>query len=250
MGMKKVGALVVAGALLTMGGVYATWTFSEKQTTGMQAVLSFGTKLGSVSGEKGVYSIDDTDGTFFAVSQLSSDFVQQNWPAELGAIPTGDTHQAVLMPNAAAKVVLTFTPDKNTDEVTRTEGIKTSWTYSLVHADTKYTINTADGKYQAGGTPTDIFALSNPDEENGTKQTITILPWSEAGAAEGEIRWTRSGNETDGYVFTYEMDATHIAKYHVKLARDFIVDTKAAYDVFSIVVGKCKVQVDVAEIVG
>ncbi len=247
MGMKKVGALVMAGALLTMGGVYATWTFSETKVDGTNDTLGFGIRTETAATtEKGVYTIalDDTT-TYFAVCQLGSKFVQ-DWYTNKGlTAPEGDTHAAVLLPNPTAEVVLTFTPSQTANESVRSEGIKTSWTYSLVHTAASYTVD-GENKYLAGGTATNIFSLSNPDADDSAKQTITILPWEE-NPTDGGIHWERQTAADGTYYFTHTISAEHIVAEHIQLALPFIVDTKAAYEVFSTCVLGAHVRVDIAE---
>ncbi len=249
MKMKKVGALVLAGALLTMGGVYAQWSFSEEATSGTSTTISIGIDLSTAEGKKGTYGITKPqDVKYFAVCQLGSAFVEDWYTTGGLTVPEGDTHQAVLLPNRQAELVLTFTPNANADKATRTEGVKTSWTYSLVHPTDAYTIDTATNKYMQGGAPTNILELTAPDAEDSAKQTITILPYTDT-PEDGKHYWERTDNGDGTYTFTYTISAVHIAEDHVKLAKDFIVDTKAAYDEFEQRVIYSYLKLTIAEIV-
>ncbi len=75
MKVKKVGATLLAGALLTMGGVYAAWTYGATSSGYTQKNLDVSLTDVSTTNSRGALTIEITDETkAFTVDQADADF--------------------------------------------------------------------------------------------------------------------------------------------------------------------------------
>ena len=192
--MKKLSILIALMLLVTVGGVYATWSyagtndiadaFAEAKVTIADAELT---------GANGVYRIE---------SNLVLTVDQAN-----------DDHEAKLVfaPNNDQPIYLkvTFTPAANAPQTIKDSAVP-SELYFGTTTTMQYNID-ADGNYSATGTPTDIFKFTNASDR-------VFSP---------NVTWTP---ESDG-TFTYTMDQPTLESM-ISLAQTFVLDTKAEHDAF------------------
>ncbi len=234
MKMKKVGALVLAGAVLTMGGVYATWSFSDRPVDFTSQDVGVTVAGTASSTKKGTFTPSKSDNTFLVVNQLSSMLAQDAYKDLVREEDKDrDAHTAYLMinPSQDAYIKFTFTPSEMTDLTTKTTGVPATLTYSWTHPSTNaYTINTETRRYDPNGTATDIFTLIED------KAVVDLNPWvEEAERDPNKLYWDRVGTEGN-YSFEYKILASHLSE-HIWI-NDFIVDTTVAYEAFKTAVGQ------------
>ena len=203
--MKKLSLLVALLLCVTIGGVYATWTyatdndiydaFSEAKVTITDATSA---------GANGVYKIE---------SNLVLSIDQAN-----------DDHEAVLLFESTNTedpyLKITFTPASYAPADIKENGVPSELYFGLT-VPMQYTID-ADGNYDADGTAVDIFVFAN--ETNGI--------------FEENVVWNK---EADGS-FTYTLDKTalqtQISLNHAELCGvnnaggKLVLDTKAEHDAF------------------
>ena len=180
--------------LVTVGGVYATWSyagtndiadsFAEAKVTIADAELT---------GANGVYKIE---------SNLVLTVDQAN-----------DDHEAKLVfdSNDGQPIYLkvTFTPATNAPQTIKDNAVP-SELYFGTTTIMQYKMD-GNGNYSESGTPTDIFKFTNASD----------------GIFSPNVDWTP---ESDGS-FTYTMDQTKLESM-ILLAQTFVLDTKAEHDAF------------------
>lgn len=191
--MKKLSLLLALMLCVTIGGVYATWSyagtddiadaFAEAKVTITDAELT---------GANGTYKIE---------SNLVLTIDQAN-----------ENHEAMLVfaSNNSEPIFLkvTFTPAANAPQTIKDAGVP-SELYFGTTTTMQYKIDPY-GNYSASGTPTDIFSFTN--ESNGVfSQNIT---------------WT----EENG-TFTYMLDKDDLQSM-ITLSQTFVLDIKSEHDAF------------------
>lgn len=178
---------------VTIGGVYAAWTYAgtndiadvytESKVTITDVVLE---------GANGIYTI--TSNLVLSVDQANED------------------HEAELefASNNSDSIYLkvTFTPAKNAPQTIKDNAVPTEIYYSVT-TPMQYKMD-AEGNYSETGTPVDIFKFSNPSD----------------GKLNNTITWTK-----DGDAFTYSMDEAALREA-IQLSQTFVLDTKAEHDAF------------------
>ena len=191
---------------LTVGGVYATWTFTASTdigNDGEEYTLSL-TDDASV-GNYGDYTIDISS-VKIVIDQANSD--------ETGRAdkPLLD-HQAVLRVSDDSKIVVTFTPNEAAPHVVKEANFPTYF-YITLSNDMKAPID-ADGHYDATADEADekdVFVISCLGK--GNQQQIT---------------WDSKENADDPYTYTF--DAAAIREL-IQLNGTIILDTLADYEAF------------------
>lgn len=192
--MKKLSILIALCLLLTIGGVYATWSYvgstdiidaySESKVTIADAVIE---------GTYGIYKIESN-------LVLTVDQANDNHEAELVFGSNDDK---------AVYLKVTFTPSTNAPKAIK-DGAIPSELYFGVTTPMTYSMD-AEGNYSASGTPVDIFDFANPSN----------------GELDNTFTWTKNGDGT----FTYEMDVDDL-KDQIALSQVFVLDIKAEHDAF------------------
>lgn len=155
--MKKLSILVALILCVTIGGVYATWTYAgSSDVLDVSAEIKVELENATLSGSIGSYSISSN----FA---LKIDQKNNNHEAKL-----------VFVQNNSDPIHLTieFTPNDGADATVKENGINTKLTIATT-TDMKYPAD-ANGNYTAGGTEKAIFSI----------------PTSEM-----NITWTKEGNK-------------------------------------------------------
>ena len=198
--MKKLGVLIALFTCLTIGGVYATWSyagtndiadsFAEAKVTIADAELT---------GANGVYKIE---------SNLVLTVDQAN-----------DAHEAELVFDSndgkEIHLTITFTPAANAPLDIKKNGVP-SELYFDTTTPMQYKMD-ADGNYSETGTPTNIFVFSNVGN----------------GVIDEPFTWTKNGEKADGTCtsFTYTIGEDEL-KDMIQLSQTFVLDIKAEHDAF------------------
>ena len=148
--MKKLSLLIALILCVTIGGVYATWSFSASNDIVDQSEEVLLTMAAEdVSGTDGTYTID--------VSTVNITIDQKD---------TND-HTAKLVIDPESKVIVTFTPAPNAPNTVKDSAVAS--TFSLTTSKNFVYKTDANGNYNADtGTDKAIFTL-----QNNVAQTIT-----------------------------------------------------------------------------
>ncbi len=196
--MKKLSLLIALFMCVTIGGVYATWTYAGTNdiADGFAEAKVTITDV-ELTGANGTYKIE---------SNLVLSIDQAN-----------EKHEAVLLfaANDAQAIFLkvTFTPSSIASADIKANAVP-SELYFTTTTPMQYKID-ANGNYDENGTPTDIFVFTNP----GNSELDNIFTWNK---------------ETNG-TFTYTLDETAL-KEQIKLntfaGKTLVLDTKAEHDAF------------------
>ena len=195
--MKKLSLLVALFMCLTIGGVYATWSYAGTNDIG-DAFAEAKVTIAEVE-------LTGANGTYKVESNLVLTVDQAN-----------DEHDAELVfaSNNSDPIFLkvTFTPAGNAPQTIKDNAVPTQLYFSTTTA-MQYKID-GDGNYSETGTATDIFKF---DEKYQAKdfELAEKITWNE---------------ESDGS-FTYTMDVDAL-KAAIMLNQTFKLDTKAEYDAF------------------
>lgn len=192
--MKRLSVLVALLLCVTIGGVYATWTyagtndiadaFAEAKVTIADAELT---------GANGTYKI--TSNLVLVVDQAN------------------DAHEAELLfqsnDSNPIHLTITFTPAVNAPQVIKNEAVPSELYFGLT-TDMQYKMD-ADGNYSETGTPTDIFTLAHTSD----------------GDLDVNVTWTKNADGT----FTATFDEAFL-RSQISLSQTFVLDTKAEHDAF------------------
>ena len=192
--MKRLSILIALMVCITIGGVYATWSyaltndiadgFAEAKVTIADAEFV---------GSNGVYKIESN-------LVLTVDQANENHEAEL-VFAANDSNPIHL--------TVTFTPASNAPQSVKENAVP----FELYFGTTttmQYKMD-ASGNYSDTGTPTDIFKLLNVSNGN----------------FEENVTWTKQANGT----FTYTLDETAL-KNQIQLTQTFVLDLKSEHDAF------------------
>lgn len=192
--MKKLTILLALMLIVTIGGVYATWSyagtndiadsFAEAKVTITDAVLT---------GANGTYTIE---------SNLVLTVDQKNDDHEAELVFSSNDGQPIFLK-------VTFTPAANAPQEIKNNAVP-SELYFGTTTDMTYSID-AEGSYDANGTATKIFKFQNESD----------------GIFSANFNWTP---EADG-TFTYTMDEAAL-KNQIQLSQTFVLDTKGEHDNF------------------
>ena len=203
--MKKLSLLISLILCVTIGGVYAAWTYAgSNDITDAHHEIQIIIPAPVIEGSNGAYSIetnianiivDDTNGDHKAELVFKS---KDDNPIYIKIIFTPDTTRA---------------PQNIIDN-----GLNTEFYFTTTTAMT-YNIDAA-GNYSETGTPTPILTFSNPS--NGTFE-------ANIGALNSDVatKWTQEDNGT----FTYTLEKATI-EASISLTQPFFLDTREEYDAF------------------
>ena len=192
--MKKLSLLVALALLITVSGVYATWSyvgstdiidaFAESKVTIADAVIE---------GTYGIYKIESN--LVLVVDQAN------------------DEHEAELVFNSndgkSVYLKVTFTPSTNAPQSIKANAVP-SELYWGTTVDMQYTMD-AEGNYSASGTPKPIFKFSNTSNDK----------------LDNTFTWNKEGDGT----FTYTLNQTQLEEM-IQLSQTFVLDIKAEHDAF------------------
>lgn len=117
--MKKLSLLIALCTLLTIGGVYATWTYTQNTDVADEAVnMNMNLTDVAYSGSYGTYKVDVTG------LNLSID------------PKAGTTHTTALY--ATGNIIVTFTPNSVAPADVKENGVETTYSFSLANPNWKY----------------------------------------------------------------------------------------------------------------
>ena len=206
--MKKLSILIALMLCVTIGGVYATWTYAGTNDIADADAEAKVTMAGATfTGANGVYEVKSN--LVLTIDQKNSD------------------HEAELKfeSNDGADIYLTvtFTPASTASQTMKDYGVESYLSFTTT-APMQYTMD-AEGNYSADGVAKDIFVF---------QPQITLL-----NNKEGRTDWVRSEAVVDDVTvitFTYPMDEAAL-KEAIKLndnngADPFVLDVKSEYEQF------------------
>ena len=171
--MKKLGLLIAMILCVTIGGVYATWTYTQNTDVADEAVnINMNLTDVAYSGSYGTYKVDP--------SGLSLTIDPK----------VGTTHTTALY--ATGNIVITFTPNSVAPSEVKENGVETTYSFSLANPNWKY-----EGQ--------DVMTL-NP-EHTGVHNVV----WEEQ--ADGTFTFSISATELLGHVVLTEFELDTKAKY-------------------------------------
>ena len=107
--MKKVGLLMSLASVIVVGGVYATWSYSQGSVASATDEYAVVMTAETVKGEKGTFNVNSSSVTF-----------------EIGN--KGEYHPEL---RGTGEVVVTFTPSVGADTAVREEGIDIKWSIGI-----------------------------------------------------------------------------------------------------------------------
>ncbi len=193
--MKKLSILIALMLLVTVGGVYATWSYAgTNDIADAYAEAKVTITDATLTGANGTYKVESN--LVLTIDQA-----------------TDDNHEAKLVfdSNNSEEIFLkvTFTPSKNAPETIKENAVP-SELYFGTTTTMQYKMD-EEGNYSETGTPTDIFTFSNSG--NGT--------------LDNTFTWTKEANGT----FTYTMYEDDL-KDAIQLSQTFVLDLKSEHDAF------------------
>lgn len=183
--MRKLSLLVALILCVTIGGVYATWSFSASNDivdTSKEVILSMAAQ--DVSGVDGAYTID--------VSAVKITIDQTDV----------DNHTAKLVIDPASQIVVTFTPSDNAPNEVKDNAVPSTFTLTTSRVFTYKT--DANGNYnEETGTDKEIFTL-----QNNTAQPIV---WEKQ--ADGTFTFTLDAEDIAGMITLNTFVLDTLAEY-------------------------------------
>ena len=197
--MKKLSVLMAGLTCLTVGGVYATWTYAQNADVDRQTT-AVGVAMSGIA-DSGAY------GTYEIILEQEKGLITVN--------PTAvDNHNAVLAYNG--DITIKFTPSPSASQDVKTQGVATVYKfYTVVGASNDQAAWVYNDPNTVGDDSKQIF--------NVVTTPVTI----EGVTATGEAnKWTKDG-DAFVYVITQEM-----LKQTITLANNFFLDNKTEYEAF------------------
>lgn len=192
--MKRLSILIALMLCVTIGGVYATWTYAgTNDIADAFAEAKITIADAELTGANGTYSI--TSNLVLTVDQANEDH-----EAEL--VFSSNNSEAIFLK-------VTFTPAANAPQAIKDNAVP-SELYFGTTAPMQYKID-AEGNYSETGTPTDILKFKNVAD----------------GDLDENVIWTQQSDGT----FTYTLDENDL-KEQIQLNRVFVLDIKSEHDAF------------------
>jgi hypothetical protein len=192
--MKKLSVLIALMLCITIGGVYATWTYSLTDDIADAFAESKVTIADAeFVGSNGVYKI--TSNLVLTVDQANDDH-----ETEL-VFSSNDAN--------AIHLTVTFTPAANAPKAVKDNAVLSELYFDTTTPMT-YNIDN-EGNYKVDGTPTPIIKLTNAKNDR----------------FEENITWTKQNDGT----FTYSLNEDQL-KDQIQLSQTFVLDIKAEHDAF------------------
>ena len=192
--MKKLSVLIALMLCVTIGGVYATWTYAgTNDIADAYAEAKVTIADAELTGANGTYKVE---------SNLVLTVDQKNDDHEAELVFASNNSQPIFLK-------VTFTPAANAPQAIKDNAVP-SELYFTTTTDMEYKMD-ADGNYSATGTAKDILTFSNPADN----------------VFNANVTWT---HETDG-TFTYTLDETAL-KSMISLSQTFVLDLKSEHDAF------------------
>ena len=197
--MKKLSTLIALMLCVTIGGVYATWSYAgTDDIADVYAESKVTITDAELTGANGIYKVE---------SNLVLTIDQANEDHEAKLVFGSNNDQPIYLK-------VTFTPAKNAPQTIKDNAVPTEVYFGL-STPMQYKID-AQGNYSESGTPTDIFKFTN----------------SGNGVLDNLIDWTNNGDGT----FTWEADQAYLES-NISLSQTFVLDIKAEHDAFRAALG-------------
>ena len=140
--MKKIGLIIGMALCVTVGGVYATWTYTQNTDVADETVnMTMNLTDVAYSGSYGTYKIDTTNLTLKIDPK------------------TGTTHTTALY--TEGQIVISFTPNSVAPAEVKTNGVASTFQFGLTNPNWKYedkyiaTLKHNDAEAITWGTPVD-----------------------------------------------------------------------------------------------
>ena len=192
--MKKLSLLIALMLLVTVGGVYATWSYAGTNDIA-DAYAEAEVTIKNVE-------LTEANGTYKIESNLVLTVDQANEDHEAKLVFGSNDGQAVYLK-------VTFTPSANAPKTIKDNAVP-SELYFGVTTPMQYKMD-ASGNYADDGTAVDIFKFKNPSD----------------GTLNNTFTWSKNADGT----FVYELDETAL-KEQIQLSQTFVLDIKAEHDAF------------------
>lgn len=180
--MKKLGLLMAMALTVTVGGVYATWTYTQNTDVADETVNTAMNLTGvAYSGSYGTYAIDRS------TLELKID------PME------GTTHTTALL--IKGQIVITFTPNSVAPQEVKNEGVPTTIQFGLSNTNWTFDDDTTDAVAARN-----IITLTH----GGEKENIA---WGEPDKTTGVFTYTITAEELAKHLSLTEFNLDTKAKY-------------------------------------
>ena len=197
--MKKLSTLIALMLCVTIGGVYATWSYAgTDDIADVYAESKVTITDAELTGANGIYKVE---------SNLVLTIDQANEDHEAKLVFGSNNDQPIYLK-------VTFTPASNAPQAIKDNAVPTEVYFGLT-TPMQYKID-AQGNYSESGTPTDIFKFTN----------------SSNGVLDNLIEWTNNGDGT----FTWTADQAYLES-QISLSQTFVLDIKAEHDAFRAALG-------------
>lgn len=193
--MKKLSLLVALALLITVGGVYATWSYA-----GTNDIADAYTEAKVIMA--GV-DLTGANGTYKVESNLVLTVDQANEDHEAKLVFSSNNDQPIFLR-------VTFTPATNAPETIKLHAVPTELYFTSLM---EYKVD-SNGNYSAEGTAKPIFAFANPADGHFTENVI----WE-------------PDDPDNPTKFTYELDQVDLEDM-IYLSQTFKLDVKTEYDAF------------------
>jgi hypothetical protein len=230
--MKKLGLMLGLAACVTVGGVYATWSFSGNDVVDATKDILIGITGATTTEAEGKYDIDASN-----IKLIIDQAAINSHKAVLIFADAKNSAGDVVTPLAddATAITVKFTPSANAPQTVKKSAVPTWYSFNVTTA-MQYSMD-SDGNYLESGTATDIFTFNNSgfDSTNGFAVT-----WKACNTDGSE--WTSGGEAEFPAYFTYSI-TTEQLKAIIGI-NDFILDTKTEYEKFKgVLVGDIRMTV-------
>ncbi len=179
--MKKLGLLMAMALTVTVGGVYATWTYTKDTDVADEAVnMTMNLTDVAYSGSYGTYKVD-TSGLTLLIDPKP-----------------GTTHTTALV--IEGDIVITFTPNSVAPEEVKENGVDSTFQLSLTNENWTFDIDTTD---EVAGLP--IVTLAHNEKED--------IVWGKPDESTGIFTFTIPASELVKHITLTEFNLDTKAKY-------------------------------------
>ena len=231
---KKLGALIGLATCVTIGGVYATWSYAgTNDIADVSTNIQFSIPAATLAGANGTYTVE---------SNVSITIDEETPNSYKTALYYTNTATKATAADDEVALTVTFTPAAVADYTIRAEGITSYFHFAMGDNTAVFADMNAQGEYldendavvdtMEAAKKVDIFTFTYTATN---KQTINVYTETPADGDTAE-RWTK---QDDGS-FVYEITFGEL-KGMISIDA-FILDTKAEHDAFSSVLSTAKMN--------
>lgn len=215
---------------LTVGGVYATWTFAGDADV-IDANKEYTITMGGTpvsEGKYGSYSISMTHKTADgSIAEGLALIIDQADTTDMDA--GAKHHQAVLRIDPTSKITITFTANDSAPVEIKQGKFDTKFHFGIERAQVEGVLATwkfpvdADGYYDSTAEPRDIFSIDTAEHViNNDTAVVAADQWE--------------GGENNTWTYTITADELCGEKGFIKLANTFILDDLATFRAFEMAI--------------